>query len=547
MLKKLFYYILVLIFHFNYSQNKFNSPIDYGILLSGNFGEIRSSGFHTGIDIKTKGKEGEIIRSIDDGYISRIQVSTTGYGKVIYINHYNGLKSVYGHLENFSKNIENEVKYYQYKNKSYIVNLYFKENEINVKKGEVIGFSGNTGTSFGPHLHFEIRTLNDIPLNPLGYKYNIADTIRPVARRLYVYKKNHGSLYKKRLQIKRHNDSVYKTELKSNDTIFFGIETTDNQSYTYNINGTYRILLQEEEKDLIEFKFDSLTFNEKKMFLKHLDFEELIRNNAKIILLNDEIDSNYKFVKENKSGKFYIKNSEIRNFTIKLSDFNNNNTYVKIKVFGDSIKKFQGSKNIQYEKEIKSNLSYNLTYNNANVKFMKNTFYKDVTIHFDFNNDTLFITNPYIPVNKSFIINFPVKNKFTKGAYLARADKNDNIYYSSSKIINNYIVSNSKSLGKYFISIDTVSPKIKKIGKDNSLSKKQKLRYYIHDNETGIKKYQAFINDQWALFEYEPKKNYIQYTPDNFVKLEKVNNLLIILEDMVGNKKEFSEIFYYKN
>ena len=547
MLKKLFYYILVLIFHFNYSQNKFNSPIDYGILLSGNFGEIRSSGFHTGIDIKTKGKEGEIIRSIDDGYISRIQVSTIGYGKVIYINHYNGLKSVYGHLENFSKNIDNEVKYYQYKNKSYTVNLYFKENEINVKKGEVIGFSGNTGTSFGPHLHFEIRTLTDIPLNPLVYKYNIADTIRPVARRLYVYKKNHGSLYKKRLQIKRHNDSVYKTELKSNDTIFFGIETTDNQSYTYNINGTYRILLKEEEKDLIEFKFDSLSFNEKKMFLKHLDFEELIRNNAKIILLNDEIDSNYKFVKENKSGKFYIKNSEIRNFTIKLSDFNNNNTYVKIKVFGDSIKKFQGSKNIQFEKEIKSNLSYNLTYNNANVKFMKNTFYKDVTIHFDFNNDTLFITNPYIPINKSFTINFPIKNKFTKGTYLARADKNDNSYYSSSKIINNYFVSNSKSLGKYFISIDTVSPKIKKIGKNNSISKKQKLRYYINDNETGIKKYQAFINDQWALFEYEPKKNYIHYTPDNFVKLEKVNNLLIVLEDMVGNKKEFSEIFYYEN
>ena len=547
MLKKLFYYILVLIFHFNYSQNKLNSPIDYGILLSGNFGEIRSSGFHTGIDIKTKGKEGEIIRSIDDGYISRIQVSTIGYGKVIYINHYNGLKSVYGHLKNFSKNIDNEVKYYQYKNKSYIVNLYFKKNEISVKKGEVIGFSGNTGTSFGPHLHFEIRTLNDIPLNPLRYKYNIADTIRPIARRLYVYKKNHGSLYKKRLKMKRHNDSVYKTELKSNDTIFFGIETTDNQSYTYNINGTYRILLKEEEKDLIEFKFDSLSFNEKKMFLKHLDFEELIRNNAKIILLNDEIDSNYKFVKENKSGKFYIKNSEIRNFTIKLSDFNNNNTYVKIKVFGDSIKKFQGSKNIQYEKEIKSNLSYNLTYNNANVKFMKNTFYKDVTIHFDFNNDTLFITNPYIPVNKSFTIKFPIKNKFTKGTYLARADKNDNIYYSSSKIINNYFVSNSQSLGKYFVSIDTVSPKIKKIGKDNLLSKKRKLRYYINDNETGIKKYQAFINDQWALFEYEPKKNYIQYTPDNFVKLEKVNNLLIVLEDMVGNKKEFSEIFYYKN
>ena len=146
-----------------------------------------------------------------------------------------------------------------------------------------------------------------------------------------------------------------------------------------------------------------------------------------------------------------------------------------------------------------------------------------------------------------FLISLLFSDKFSKGIYLARADKNDNSYYSSSKIINNYFVSNSRSLGKYFISIDTISPKIKKIGKDISISKKQKLRYYINDDETGIKKYQAFINDQWVLFEYEPKKNYIQYTPDKFVKLEKVNYLKIELEDMVGNKKEFSEVFYYEN
>ena len=297
--RNLYYTLLLLFFLSNYklgSAQINTSPIEYEILLSGNFGELRSSGFHTGIDIKTKGREGEIIKAIDDGYISRMQVSTTGYGKVIYITHNNGLISVYGHLRDFEKKLDSSAKRIQYNRKSYTFNKYFKKDEIIVKKGQIIGYSGNTGTSFGPHLHFEIRTLNDIPLNPLRYKYNIADSIRPVARRLYVYKKNHGSLYKKRLQIKRHNDSVYKAELKSNDTIFFGIETTDNQSYTYNINGTYRILLQEEEKDLIEFKFDSLTFNEKKMFLKHLDFEELIRNNAKIILLNDEIDSNIIFI-----------------------------------------------------------------------------------------------------------------------------------------------------------------------------------------------------------------------------------------------------------
>ncbi len=540
-------YILILIFNFSLSQNQFNSPIDYNILLSGNFGEIRSSGFHTGIDIKTKGKEGEIIRSIDNGYISRIQVSTTGYGKVIYINHDNGLKSVYGHLQNFSKEIDQEVKYFQYVNKSFTINKFFKENELKVKKGQVIGFSGNTGTSFGPHLHFEIRTFDDLPLNPLNYKYNVADTIRPLPRRLYVYKQANGSLYKKRLSMKKINDSIYKTQFKSADTIFFGIETTDNQNYTYNINGTYKILLKENQKDIIEFKFDSLTFNEKRLFLKHLDFEELIRNNAKIILMNDEIDSQYKFVSENNSGKFFIKNSQIRDYTIKLSDINNNNTYVKIKVLGDSIKKFEGFKSAEFNKKIESDLSYDLTYNEVNIKFKKNTFYKDVTIDFDFNNDTLYMQNPYIPVNKSFTINFPIKNKHKKEYYLALADKNENSYYLSSNIVNNFFVVNSKSLGKYFISIDTVKPKIKKIGKIKSLNKNQKLRYFINDDETGIKKYNAWINNQWALFEYEPKKKYIQFKPDNFIELEKENTLKIELEDMVGNKFIYSEIFYFKN
>ena len=117
----------------------------------------------------------------------------------------------------------------------------------------------------------------------------------------------------------------------------------------------------------------------------------------------------------------------------------------------------------------------------------------------------------------------------------------------SSNTVNNFFVANSKSLGKYFISIDTVKPKIKKIGKNKSLNKNQKLRYFINDDETGIKKYNAWINNQWAPFEYEPKKKYIQFKPDNFIKLEKENTLKIELEDMVGNKFIYSEIFYFKN
>lgn len=546
-MKKLFYIISIFTFYLSFSQNYFYRPIEYDILLSGNFGEIRSSGFHTGIDIKTKGKVGEIIRSIDDGYISRIQVSTVGYGKVIYINHSNGLKSVYGHLQDFSKEIDEQIKYFQYRAETFTINKFFKENEIRIKAGQIIGYSGNTGTSFGPHLHFEIRTYNDVPLNPLNYNYKVEDSIRPEARKLFAYKEKKGSLFKKRLKMKKINDSIYETQLKSVDTIFFGIETIDKQSFTYNVNGTYKILLKENSSDLIEFKFDSLTFDEKRLFLKHLDFKELVENNSKIILLNNEINSNYKFVRKNQSGKFYVKNSDIKDITIMLSDLNNNNTYVKIKMIGDSIENFGGSKRVEFNKIIRADLSYDLTYNNANVKFKKNTFYRDTTIDFDFKNDTLYIINPYVPVNKSFIINFPIDFDLKKGLYLARLDKNGNKFFSSSQLKNNFLISNTKALGKYYIDVDTIKPTIKKIGKNKIIHKNQNLGYLINDDETGIKKYKAYINDKWALFEYEPKKNYIQFRPDNFINLKNENNLLIEIEDMVGNVTKYQETFYFKN
>ena len=216
-------------------------------------------------------------------------------------------------------------------------------------------------------------------------------------------------------------------------------------------------------------------------------------------------------------------------------------------MIGDSIEKFGGIKSVEFNKKIRADLSYDLTYNNANVKFKKNTFYRDTTIDFDFKNDTLYLMNPYIPVNKSFSINFPINVNSKKGLYLARSDMNGNSFFSSSKLKDNFFIANTKSLGKYFLDYDTIKPIIKKIGKNKTIDKNQKLGYLINDEETGIKKYKAYINDKWALFEYEPKKNYIQFRPDNFINLKNENNLLIEIEDMVGNVTIYREIFFFKN
>ena len=147
---------------------QYHPPVDIPIQLSGTFAELRGTHFHAGIDIRTKGKEGLALRAIQDGYVSRIKIQQGGYGKALYINHPNGVTSVYAHLQRYSPDIIPHVRKKQYKLKSYNIEFYLEPDQIPVKKGSLIGYSGNTGSSFGPHLHFEIRTTaNQIPFNPL--------------------------------------------------------------------------------------------------------------------------------------------------------------------------------------------------------------------------------------------------------------------------------------------------------------------------------------------------------------------------------------------
>jgi peptidase M23B len=183
---KLKFIYIFFIFYFNFSvlgQNypqNFGLPVDISILLAGNFGELRPNHFHAGLDIKTQGKQGLNIYSIEDGVISRIKVSTTGYGKVLYISHPNGYTSVYAHLQKFAPEIEKYVKKQQYEKKSYEIELFPKDSDFSIKKGDIIALSGNTGGSAAPHLHFELRdSKNQNALNPFLFGYKVADKIAP--------------------------------------------------------------------------------------------------------------------------------------------------------------------------------------------------------------------------------------------------------------------------------------------------------------------------------------------------------------------------------
>ena len=141
----------------NYGAEYYRSPVGFTITLAGNVGEIRSDHFHTGMDIKALQGIGSPVYAVADGYVSRIGVSPTGYGNVLYVTHPNGETSVYGHLNGFAPQIARWVRARQYAKRSFRVDLYPERDQFPVKKGERIAFLGNSGSSGGPHLHFEIR------------------------------------------------------------------------------------------------------------------------------------------------------------------------------------------------------------------------------------------------------------------------------------------------------------------------------------------------------------------------------------------------------
>ena len=151
---------------------------------SSNFGENRDDHFHMGIDIKTRGTIGHEVYAIEDGYISRMVSNYNGYGKALYLRTKSGREILYGHLDKFKPVLEKVWRLQQTKRKSYIVNANFSPREFPVLKGELIGYSGNTGASFAPHIHLEVRNQDSEPLNPLAYAFDMPDKVKPEVKNI---------------------------------------------------------------------------------------------------------------------------------------------------------------------------------------------------------------------------------------------------------------------------------------------------------------------------------------------------------------------------
>ena len=545
------------------SQSNQNFVMDLPINLSGTFGELRTNHFHSGIDIKTNRVEGLNIYSYEKGYISRIQVSTYGYGKAIYITHPDGKITVYAHLSKFSEKIQNYVKDIQYKRKKFAIKVYPKESEILIEKNEIIGYSGNTGSSSGPHLHFELRDKNNMPVNPLKYRnIEIIDTIIPLLKGVYYkeLKYNNGKLednysrFKKIKFIENDNGKYLTDTIYTNGVIGFGVNSFDLMNNSNNVYGLNKIITKINDSVNFKINFDKFSFDEWTYINTYVDYAYFKRTNEKIQKLYIEnINPLNLYDRSLGDGALKLNDSKniLINYKIILFDFNNNTTVINIPiVFTDQTKEeiFQKKGNIN----IQNNLDKKIRLENYFVEFKKGTFDYNTSLTISESNNTINIDNDTIPLRKPFTIKYSLKNiddSRKKYLYLGMKGPKNYHYFISSEKFNDSIIGHAKKLGKFKILTDSIPPDINfyNLKNDQWISNRKKLTIKINDNESGIKSFNGWINNKWILLEYESKKNMLTYDFEDKVNSnDSKNELVVSVKDNCGNVSMKKITFYRK-
>jgi hypothetical protein len=543
-----------------YPENYFQNPLDIPLILAGTFGELRSNHFHSGIDIKTQGKKGLKVFAAAEGYISRIKVQQYGYGKAIYVTHPNGYTTVYGHLSKFNEVVEAHIKAIQYKKKNYETgNIFPKKDQFILKKGAIIAFSGDTGGSSAPHLHFEIRnTKTEHVINPMLFGIDIPDSKLPTIKSLQVYPLSLDARINKQynsfnVSVKNLGHGKYTAErISASGTIGFGIAVFDQLNNALNKNGIYSLEMLVNGKRQYYHDVATFSFAESKYLNLLIDYEYYKIYGSRI-QKTFKVNKNELSIYKNliNKGKINIQNGF--NYSIKIiaKDFAGNTSSIEVPIVGkESNALFKKQKDTTPYKIVASNFQ-KFTKENITIAFPKNTFYEDVYLDFKVDKGIAKIHTPTIPLNKSYTLTFNVSNyseKEKEQLYIANVEYEKYPRYEYTRKKDSTFYTTTKTLGNYTLKLDTQKPKatILYIREEQWITSSNTLKVKISDADSGIKNWQATLDDKWVLMQYDHKKNILTYNFSDKKLSGSKHIFKILVSDNVGNTTERSITFFKK-
>ena len=546
-----------------YPTDYFLAPVTGIMRLSGTFGELRSNHFHSGIDIKSRdGQIGEPVLACAAGRVSRIKVSASGYGKALYIDHPNGYTTVYAHLDDFYPEIEAYVMQQQYTRESFEVDLTPQPGTFLVSKGQTIGTMGLTGSTFGPHLHFEIRdTRSEKPVNPLLFGLQVADNEPPRIHELKVYGLNDRlvTLAEKKPAIGRVGNDYHlrgDTLLAGFPIVGLGLKTYDLMSAVRNMNGVYSIKMFQDDQLSYSFRMETFSFDESRYINAHLDYAEQVSERSyfnRLYLLPGNGLSAYEH--EPGSGLISVPDSGTSEIVIVVEDFAGNDTQLR----------FWIKRGPEETPELPPH-TYLLPYDEPSLidtaglllRFPKGVFYEDLYLRYSASRDPSdglysavhHIHNFKTPVHSPFEISIEPVNlpdDLRHQAFVAYCDHRNRLYYCGGEWENGRLKANVMALGDYSIMIDDRPPVLTPHQFRSNMRGLSRLSFKVKDNLNPARnveglRYQARIDGEWILLEYDAKNDLLVHEFDGrFGPGE--HDFVLEVEDAVGNQAVWSQTF----
>ena len=541
-------------------KDYFIDPMEIPLVLSGTFGELRSNHFHAGLDIKTQQKEGIPVQATAEGYISRINVSLWGYGNALYITHPNGYTTVYGHLKEFSPKIDAYVRKKQYEKESFTIRLYPKADELTVSQGETIALSGNSGSSGGPHLHYEIRDVKQDILNPFDFGLKVPDHKNPSIQAAFAYSRNDTSQVNQsnkivQLVINRKLDGdLQANTIYAHGEIGFGINAYDRLDGALNRNGLYQLDMSVNGREVFRFKADKFAFSESRWINSYIDYERLARLRQRVQKCFLDHDHNnlslYKEIRD--KGVVQVKDSMEYEVVVTARDYEGNFTRLIIPVVGKKdtiIAKKEVEKTPYFFKHDQINQIKDSV---VTAYFPKSIFYEDFYFDYSYVEGIAKLHNSSVPVHNYFKVTFDVSNvprDELKQTYIAKKNRHGKWYYVSTKKKENTLYTSSKSLGEFTLKTDNEPPKISPVGfkEGQWLTKYNTLKVKIYDKGSGIKSFRGELDGSWIRMAFNPKNGTLTYDFSDRELSGTEHHLKVVVLDNVNNKTTFETRFNKKN
>lgn len=552
-------YLLAILLYapFSFAQT-LRSPLDIPLLLSGNFGELRSNHFHSGIDFKTQGAEGKPVHAVQEGYVSRISVSPWGYGNGLYLTHPDGTTTVYGHLQRFSPKIADYVKQQQYVQESFAVNLILTPDLLPVEEGEVVAWSGNTGSSGGPHLHFEVRdTETEEVLDPIVFfKDRLADTRAPKIQGILICPQPgkgvvNGSA--KALELKPAQSSngkpILTATIQAWGEIGLAVKAYDYMDQTANIYGVKEITLQADTQVIYHSDLDRFAFDETRYLNTFTDYAEWKDHRSFYIRSFTEPGNRLRFIETQDRGMLTIDEPRTYRLTYRLADAFGNTTTLSFRIEGKEqaiprpdttgCELFHwGSTNRFGAKGIR-------------LTIPKGSLYNDLYFRYAIKEDTTALAgvhtlhNRPVPFHKAAELSLRLQTDTleNKRQYGIVRLLNGRRSWIGGDYRNGWIDGKIKEMGTYTLGQDTKAPTITPLQPGTWISKRMFV-FRLSDNLSGVQTYRGEIDGQFVLFEMN-NKSVITYRFDKERLTRGKHTLRLTVTDACGNEAKYTYPFVW--